>query len=494
MSPPPISGSSRTTEMNYEDDNDPYVSTSYNNDHCSDAIAKTTIDSTHSNAENHHQRIHHNDNDDENEENSSNNKNIIYTHNHKDDGDDCENEKQSREYRKKLLISLAMLLPAVAAIIGMLCVMAWAISAEVALGAKREAQRRNGGSEYHHDYHFKRPNRYDYTRFAKVPSSSSSIDSLMMPQKAEMLVDDFSHNHDDNVGLNAFQQRIETLSKEFINHVDNDQTINELKTRLNQENLAELFAKLFTNHPLKDRNNSNHSPRIVVVAAPSQSSSSILTSSDSSPGKHHFISETRVTSTSKPKAMELKIASPTSVKEAGKNHHHQQQQSQQQTKSSKQQSSSKSRQKHQQTSTKSDLKFKVHIDQPKRKQQQPQSQMKEKRKSIGKNSKTVPMKSSANNSKPAKSKNYEKEFDSLLQKIENLEKQKFNPQKQQKSQSNTELFGNKNSEIVKKLRKFMDTAPKDEPARPFMYQSTQKQQEQTETEQMTTQQQQWEPP
>lgn len=36
--------------------------------------------------------------------------------------------------------------------------MAWAISAEVALGAKREAQRRNGGSEYHHDYHFKRPN------------------------------------------------------------------------------------------------------------------------------------------------------------------------------------------------------------------------------------------------------------------------------------------------------------------------------------------------
>ena len=35
--------------------------------------------------------------------------------------------------------------------------MAWAISAEVVLGAKREAQRRSGG-EYHHDHHFKIPN------------------------------------------------------------------------------------------------------------------------------------------------------------------------------------------------------------------------------------------------------------------------------------------------------------------------------------------------
>lgn len=132
-------------------------------------------------------------------------------------------------------------------------VMAWAISTEVVLGAKREAQRRNGGGgEYHHDYHFKIPNviiifltgedfptkktflksylffflvcsetqRYDYTRFTNAPPSS-----MMLPQKPEMLVEDFSHNHrhhqdnDDNQNnnLNAFQQRLETLSKEFIN-------------------------------------------------------------------------------------------------------------------------------------------------------------------------------------------------------------------------------------------------------------------------------------
>ena len=110
----------------------------------------------------------------------------------------------------------------------------------------------------------------------------------------------------------------------------------------------------------------------------------------------------------------------------------------------------------------------------------------------GAHPKTVPMnKSSTTINNKSKSKNYEKEIDSLLQKIENLEKQKYNAQKPSKTPTKKELFSNKNSDIAKKLRKFMDTAPKEEPARPFMYQSTQKQQP-PEMEQMENQQpQQW---
>ena len=120
---------------------------------------------------------------------------------------------------------------------------------------------------------------------------------MMMPQNAEKLIDDFSHNHrryddeqqddNNNGGLNAFQKRLETLSKEFLSQqtgmlslqklmfenqwiflffllkidTNNDQTINELKNRLNQENIAELFAKLFANHhPIMNQNpNSSNS-------------------------------------------------------------------------------------------------------------------------------------------------------------------------------------------------------------------------------------------
>ncbi|KAI2798779.1 hypothetical protein BLOT_010758 [Blomia tropicalis] len=368
-------------------------------------------------------------------------------------------ELANKEFNKRLLVSLGMLLPALAAIIG---VVAWAISAEVVMGAKREAARRHSTESS-----FRYVNKYDYSKFQQAPTIHS------LPNK-EMLVDPKltllqHHPLFANIADSQVQHQASPHSKSFENldFINQPQSIDmgmgnqhettmimrkmgnqlndKLRDKLTHENLAQLIEKLLANHnQLKNVKQTNGKPPQIVVVAPQlmkkNQTIKVTPSSDSS------MIETRIVSTTKPKAFNLKMATTSatstsntnSKKDVGGGGGSKQQQQQQQQQSNKTgaagqtrktkstQIASNKRRTTGNTATSSSSSISSSRKSSKITNNNNKNNVEtshSKGQSTSKNTGVNKSNNGNSNNKNFKAKIYEKEIDLLMQKIEKLEKQ-----------------------------------------------------------------------
>ncbi|KAF7492841.1 hypothetical protein SSS_06846 [Sarcoptes scabiei] len=425
-----------------------------------------------------HQHQYHHRNDDHHQHHHDHHNRCRLQH-HQDISDDDDsidrqqtNSVLNKEYNRKLLISLGMLLPAIATIIG---VMAWAISAEVVLGAKREASRRMGEIGY-----LKLSNRHNYSRFDSLSSPLILSPEDMLIASARKHQPSKHHQHQQSYAffspsfssvssslpsssmeIDPFQNtqlNLETISKEFSNRrMDNDEDVldenenqkltkmrTEIQNRLSNENLSKLLAKLFQNYQNGIENHQKNDvgkPQIIVVAP----SSSLAASQASLKNDSNELIQV---SKSKPKAFAMKL----SMNDQNQNKKSSPSKSSSQTSSSSKQKDGDQPLKNNRSSSKQSSKQLPSSSLNKRQKQSNHQQTEEKIRS----SKNQP-----------KSKLYEKEIDKLLQKIERLERQKLVQKSSPQSSSSIEdilkkkssTLAGKSNPISEKIKKFMESEP-----------------------------------